>query len=131
MRSLLCSSTPPTRSYEIHSPDDATTEMPSQVYYLQSQNGNMYDSQFFEDGSGRTEYSPLRQDVPSEVPWCSEALGIATLSNEAMDALTLTTGKHPDAVNVWIGDSRSVTSIHSGKLILNHPYRLILIESVA
>ena len=122
MRSSLCSSTLPMRAYEFYFPDDVTTEIPPQVYYLQSQNGNMYDSQFFEEDSGHTEYSPLRQDVSSEVPWCSEALGIDITPKEARNAHMLATGKHPDAVNVWIGDSRSVTSIHSGKLILNHEY---------
>ena len=31
----------------------------------------------------------------------------------------LFTGMPPEAVNLWIGDSRSVTSIHSGKSLLN------------
>jgi len=34
--------------------------------------------------------------VPSEISWCSQAFD-----------------RHPDAVNLWIGNSRSVTSIHS------------------
>jgi len=67
------------------------------VYYLQSQNGNLYDYGYFNspDTDGDCELANLRDDVPAEVPWCSEALG-----------------RCPDAVNLWIGDSRSVTSIH-------------------
>jgi Cupin-like domain len=73
------------------------------IYYLQSQNGNLYPSSYFTpaDTEGGCELVNLRGDVPAEVPWCSEALG-----------------RCPDAVNLWIGDSRSVTSIHSGQFIL-------------
>ncbi|KAI9512185.1 Clavaminate synthase-like protein [Russula earlei] len=68
------------------------------VYYLQSQNGNLYPSSHFTSAGkeGNCELVNLRRDVPAEVPWCSEGLG-----------------RCPDAVNLWIGDSRSVTSIHS------------------
>ncbi|EIN10622.1 Clavaminate synthase-like protein [Punctularia strigosozonata HHB-11173 SS5] len=71
-----------------------------EVQYLQSQNGNIYSAAFFEnegqDQKDDSEFAVLRPDVPSEIPWCSE-----------------TFGKHPDAVNVWIGNEKSVTSIHS------------------
>ena len=69
------------------------------VRYLQSQNGNLYPSSYFTsaDTEDDCELVTLRGDVPAEIPWCSEALG-----------------RCPDAVNLWIGDSRSVTSIHSG-----------------
>ncbi|KAI0720305.1 Clavaminate synthase-like protein [Cerioporus squamosus] len=69
-----------------------------EVHYLQSQNGNMFSATYF-DMSGNedpSEFEPLREFVPSEIPWCSEALD-----------------KSPDAVNLWIGDENSVTSIHS------------------
>ncbi|KAF8897538.1 Clavaminate synthase-like protein [Infundibulicybe gibba] len=68
------------------------------IYYLQSQNGNVYPSDFFrgEGVNSPAEYKSLRGDVPSEISWCSAALG-----------------HPPDAVNLWIGDSRSSTSIHS------------------
>ncbi|KAG8713501.1 hypothetical protein FRC09_018638 [Ceratobasidium sp. 395] len=48
----------------------------SEVYYLQSQNGNMYTSADFEDDvvEGTSELLPLLGDVPKEVPWASEAL---------------------------------------------------------
>jgi len=74
-----------------------------EVYYLQSQNGNLYDYNYFTSAEteGGCELANLRGDVPAEVPWCSEALG-----------------RCPDAVNLWIGDSRSVTSIHSGAFVL-------------
>ncbi|RDX53908.1 Clavaminate synthase-like protein [Lentinus brumalis] len=69
-----------------------------EVHYLQSQNGNMFSATYY-DMSGNedpSEFEPLRDFVPSEIPWCSEALE-----------------KSPDAVNLWIGDEKSVTSIHS------------------
>ncbi|CAE6464459.1 unnamed protein product [Rhizoctonia solani] len=72
----------------------------SEVYYLQSQNGNMYSAADFESGSDHASNSELcpelLSDVPREIPWASEALG-----------------RTPDAVNIWIGGSRSVTSVHS------------------
>lgn len=55
------------------------------VLYLQSQNGNM---------SG--EYEALADDVPQEMDFCSEALG----------------GQQVDARNFWMGNHRSVTSLH-------------------
>ncbi|TFY66944.1 hypothetical protein EVG20_g4140 [Dentipellis fragilis] len=67
------------------------------AYYLQSQNGNMYQSSFFDfPNDAPSEFEPLRPDVPAEISWCSEAFG-----------------KNPDAVNLWIGNDRSVTSVHS------------------
>ncbi|KAJ3785453.1 cupin-like domain-containing protein [Lentinula aff. detonsa] len=66
------------------------------TYYLQSQNGNVYSSRFFQGLDDPSEFEPLRQDIPSEVKWCTEALD-----------------KPPDAVNLWVGDGSSVSSIHS------------------
>ncbi|KAF7355320.1 JmjC domain-containing protein 7 [Mycena sanguinolenta] len=66
------------------------------IYYLQSQNGNVYSSRFFEGVHDPSEFELLRHDIPSEIPWCSEGLG-----------------KSPDAVNLWIGSIHSVTSIHT------------------
>ncbi|KAJ7904520.1 cupin-like domain-containing protein [Mycena olivaceomarginata] len=68
----------------------------SDIYYLQSQNGNVYSSRFFQGISDPSEFEPLRPDIPTEILWCSEGLG-----------------KSPDAVNLWIGSHKSVTSIHS------------------
>ncbi|OBZ76726.1 JmjC domain-containing protein 7 [Grifola frondosa] len=64
-------------------PSDAreTSSSGREVLYLQSQNGNMYTSRYFD----------LNED---------------SLVSEAID-------KPPDAVNLWIGNERSVTSIHS------------------
>ncbi|KAI0921861.1 hypothetical protein AcW1_004276 [Taiwanofungus camphoratus] len=69
-----------------------------EIHYLQSQNGNLYSNRYFDLGpkNDPSEFESLRSDVPSEILWCSEALG-----------------RSPDAVNLWIGDSASVTSIHS------------------
>ncbi|KAG2042840.1 cupin-like domain-containing protein [Suillus americanus] len=65
--------------------------------YLQSQNGNIYSSRFFESPNDDwSEFCALREDVPSNIPWVTEALG-----------------RNPDAVNLWIGNSKSITSIHS------------------
>ncbi|KAF4574589.1 hypothetical protein EYR36_005937 [Pleurotus pulmonarius] len=70
------------------------------IHYLQSQNGNLFTNKYFGGSSeDPSEFEPLRADVLAEVPWCTEALG-----------------RPPDAVNLWIGDSKSVTSIH------NDPY---------
>lgn len=54
---------------------DHAIDASSDIYYLQSQNGNLYSSDYFSDGESPSEYESLREDVPSEVPWCSEALG--------------------------------------------------------
>ncbi|KAH9470359.1 hypothetical protein Pst134EA_007623 [Puccinia striiformis f. sp. tritici] len=59
------------------------------VVYLQSQDGNL-----------SKELLPLLPDVGTDVPIASQALGT----------------NQPDAVNLWIGDDRSVTSLH------NDPY---------
>ncbi|CAE6428287.1 unnamed protein product [Rhizoctonia solani] len=51
----------------------------NEVYYLQSQNGNMYSAVDFESGpdhASSSELCPaLLSDVPREIPWASEALG--------------------------------------------------------
>lgn len=69
----------------------------SEIYYLQSQNGNIYSSRYFKEDSldSPSEFEPLRPDVPKDITWCTEAFG-----------------ELPDAVNLWIGNSKSVTSIH-------------------
>ncbi|KAI0832600.1 Clavaminate synthase-like protein [Trametes gibbosa] len=76
--------------------DSAHTD--GEVHYLQSQNGNLFKSRYFDltDGEDPSEFEPLREFIPSEVPWCSDALD-----------------RSPDAVNLWIGDHKSVTSVHS------------------
>ena len=51
-----------------------------EVHYLQSQNGNLFTNRYFDMSSGSddpSEFEPLREYVPSEIPWCSEALGRA------------------------------------------------------
>lgn len=49
-----------------------------------------------ENDNLRGEYSPLYKDVDKEIPWARIALG----------------GRDPDAINLWIGNSRSVTALH-------------------
>ncbi|KAJ7095389.1 cupin-like domain-containing protein [Mycena belliarum] len=68
----------------------------SEIYYLQSQNGNVFSNRSFEGTPDPSEFEALRTDIPREIPWCSEALG-----------------RSPDAVNLWIGNHESITSIHS------------------
>lgn len=53
-----------------------------EIHYLQSQNGNLYSSAYFEaegsDPSGpltASEFEPLRPYVPPDIDWCSEAMG--------------------------------------------------------
>ncbi|KAL1842699.1 hypothetical protein VTJ49DRAFT_4478 [Mycothermus thermophilus] len=60
-------------------------DTPSEVRYAQTQNDNL-----------RHEYSLLYPQVPRTIPWARVALG-------AHDA---------DAVNLWIGGTRSVTALH-------------------
>ncbi|CAA7259788.1 unnamed protein product [Cyclocybe aegerita] len=70
-----------------------------EIRYLQSQNGNLFSSESFrqpESDKRRSEFAPLLKDVPKEIGWCSEALGHV-----------------PDAVNLWVGNGQSITSIHS------------------
>ncbi|ETW83951.1 hypothetical protein HETIRDRAFT_123667 [Heterobasidion irregulare TC 32-1] len=76
----------------------------TEACYLQSQNGNLYSSTFFHPDmqDSPTEFESLRADVPCELDWCSQAFD-----------------RHPDAVNLWIGNSKSITSIH------NDPYENI------
>ncbi|KAF8165341.1 Clavaminate synthase-like protein, partial [Crassisporium funariophilum] len=76
----------------------------SDILYLQSQNGNLFPTASFDEPEGvsLSEFEPLTSDVLEEIPWCSKALG-----------------QKPDAVNIWIGNERSTTSIH------NDPYENI------
>ncbi|KAG6814184.1 hypothetical protein H0H92_000861 [Tricholoma furcatifolium] len=87
-------------TYVTSDQDTASTSNNGDIYYLQSQNGNMYCADDFsgQGAQSTSEFEPLRSDVPSDVAFCTEALG-----------------RLPDAVNLWIGDGRSITSIHSGK----------------
>jgi jumonji domain-containing protein 7 len=50
----------------------------SETYYLQSQNGNLYSTRYFEEGglNSPSEFEPLRPDVPKHIPWCTEAFGV-------------------------------------------------------
>lgn len=48
-----------------------------------------------ENDNLRGEYSELYKDVAKDIPWARIALG-----------------QDPDAINLWIGNSRSVTALH-------------------
>jgi jumonji domain-containing protein 7 len=64
---------------------DTAQKSKSPVYYLQSQNGNLNTS---------TPLSPLLNDLPASLPFANPVLG------------------SPEAINIWIGTSASVTSTH-------------------
>ena len=64
--------------------DNGCQTTQQEVMYIQQQNGN-FTSHFPE----------LAADVDAELPWASEVFGTS-----------------PDAVNLWIGNYRSVTSFH-------------------
>lgn len=52
---------------------------PADVHYLQSQNGNLFSAEYFTGGPNETsEFKSLRRDIPSSIPWCTEALGKRT-----------------------------------------------------
>ncbi|KZT51487.1 Clavaminate synthase-like protein [Calocera cornea HHB12733] len=70
---------------------ERASEEDREVRYLQSQNGNIYNASIEE-----TELRLLQDHIPVDVPIVLDSLGTA-----------------PDAVNLWIGDRRSVTSLHS------------------
>ncbi len=59
----------------------------SGVPYVQHQNNSM-----------ATEFSDLWEDIEHDVPWATEALGVT-----------------PDVTNFWMGDQRSITSLHKGQ----------------
>jgi hypothetical protein len=48
-----------------------------------------------ENDNLREEYSELYRDVAKDIPWARIALG-----------------QDPDAINLWVGNSRSVTALH-------------------
>ncbi|KAI8149323.1 putative pla2g4b [Fennellomyces sp. T-0311] len=54
------------------------------AHYISLQNDSLH-----------TEYMALKDDIEEEISWCSEALG-----------------KKPDAVNFWMGNEKSITSLH-------------------
>lgn len=58
-----------------------------EVLYLQSQNDNLHE-----------ELKDLLDDATSDIPFATEVFGA-----------------QPDVANVWIGDDRSVTSVHKGR----------------
>lgn len=59
---------------------------------MQSQNDNLdYGSR-----SDTGDFARIRTDIPPDIHWASAALG-----------------RQPDAVNIWIGSDKSVTSVHS------------------
>ena len=60
-----------------------------------------------------TEFESLRADVPCELDWCSQAFG-QLLIGFKFHLLLPQTDRPPDAVNLWIGNSKSITSIHNG-----------------
>ncbi|KAK4963491.1 hypothetical protein LTR10_001120 [Elasticomyces elasticus] len=64
--------------------DDTQASSSRHVKYAQTQNDNL-----------RNEYANLLPDVPTDIPFARLALG-----------------QSADAINLWLGDDRSVTSLH-------------------
>ena len=62
----------------LHTAEQVGCSGNQEIHYLQSQNGNLYTSRYFEFGADDdpSEFKSLREDVPSEIYWCSEALGM-------------------------------------------------------
>ncbi|PHH64889.1 hypothetical protein CDD81_3746 [Ophiocordyceps australis] len=71
-------------TYIVKQESDATFDQTAEVRYAQTQNDNLRD-----------EYSPLFPDAQKDIPFVRIALQ-----------------RPPDAINLWIGNSRSVTAIH-------------------
>lgn len=63
----------------------AGADAAGEVVYLSEQNDNL-----------RTEHAALVEDVPASVDWFARAVGC-----------------EPEALNLWVGDARAVTSAHS------------------
>jgi jumonji domain-containing protein 7 len=78
----------PSTSSPSQPPSDPTipkaTKLQQEIRYAQTQNDNL-----------RNEYLPLFAHVPPSIPWARIALA-----------------RDPDAINLWIGNSRSVTALH-------------------
>ncbi|OXG42832.1 hypothetical protein C359_02159 [Cryptococcus neoformans Bt120] len=70
-----------------------STDQDPFIYYLQSQDGNIYRDQ--PSPLGPPELEAFQKYFKRDVPWMKEAIG-----------------KQAEAVNLWIGDSRSTTSLH-------------------
>ncbi|XP_066588452.1 bifunctional peptidase and (3S)-lysyl hydroxylase JMJD7 isoform X2 [Prorops nasuta] len=64
--------------------DSLDKPIENSIFYIQKQNSNFNE-----------EFQELWQDLEKDIPWATEAFG-----------------KIPDAVNLWMGDARAVTSMH-------------------
>jgi peptidyl-lysine (3S)-dioxygenase / protease len=72
-RVLSCSKTDQKYPVKLQSEQDSDNTSAS---YLQSQNGNIYSSRYFESpNDAPSEFCALRGDVPTSIPWVTEALG--------------------------------------------------------
>nr|ODN89836.1 hypothetical protein L204_06113 [Cryptococcus depauperatus CBS 7855] len=65
----------------------------TEAFYLQSQDGNVYRNP--PRPSGPPDLSPFQDYIKAEVEWMEEAVG-----------------KAAEAVNLWVGDRKSKTSLH-------------------
>jgi peptidyl-lysine (3S)-dioxygenase / protease len=57
--------------------DTLSNDDSSEVYYLQSQNGNLFTDASFHgtDSEDISEFGPLQTNIPKEIPWASGAIG--------------------------------------------------------
>jgi jumonji domain-containing protein 7 len=82
-------------------------ESHDEALYLQSQDGNIYRS---EPGArGSPELATFQSVVARDVSWMKEASGGSIF---APDSVLTHAGESAEAVNLWIGNSKSTTSFH-------------------
>lgn len=72
---------------------DRLADQQSEILYLQSQDGNVYRSTL--GARGPSELADFQPLIERDITWMKEA-----------------TGSSAEAVNLWIGTSRSTTSLH-------------------
>ncbi len=77
-----------------------------EVIYMQSQNGNIYRSEGEEP-----ELSAFQHFFESDIPWMRDATGLF-IGFLMTEPLTCKSASSAEAVNLWIGTSRSTTSLH-------------------
>ncbi|KAI5453571.1 hypothetical protein NCC49_005397 [Naganishia albida] len=78
-----------------------------EVHYLQSQNGNIYRS--------ASDHPAAEQDNDTESEETPELAVLQQYIEPEVEFMSKALGQKPDAVNLWIGDSKSITSLHKGQ----------------
>ena len=86
---------------------DGAKDPEAPVLYLSSQNGNIRGA----NSDSESEYSPLLQDVGEGPAWAKEVFGQSGCWHDERGLMS-DVGESAEATNLWIGDFRSVTSMH-------------------